>query len=229
MNVSIKSLVCGFAMVLAANAAFGQDISVGIAGGGNQVTYKGTGAVVPDSAVNGAGGDAALAGAVVFDLVLDSTADLLNIDAALTVTKGSLINYPSDPATSASDTAPPSPFALPNLQRLLADTWITTPSSATGAAGANLIDEMGTKVSHFDSSDDGAQTDFQWANITLMPDADGNASATLVGEIQTSGTPTPVFDDFTYTLTVGVPEPTSMGLMLTALLGGLSFIRRKRS
>lgn len=232
MKTTFKSFVLGLLVAFTATSAFGQDAMLTFTGGGNNATFDGTARMLDPAladdmaAING---DALLTGAGTFDLTVTTTSDVLLFDAEFTQTAG--VNVPGgwyNQTANPSDTGPQEGF-FGFVPALRFDTWVTTPGM-TAAAGSNTLDGPAgmNKVTHNDSTDEGPQTDFVFARVSLIPDAEGNASATLSGTLQTSATPTPVFDTFEYTMTIGVPEPSSMGLLLTALLGGLTLIRRKR-
>jgi len=151
--------------------------------------------------------------------------DLLLIDATLEVTAGTFHNATA--AELGSDVNPAAAALLGAFPALAADSWVTTNDLSTAAAGTNTL-ASGLQITHFDTITNPAiSTPFQWGQITIVPNEDGMISATLRGTVQTAASPTPVFDDFTYTF--GVPEPSAMGLVLSALLGGLAIIRRKRN
>lgn len=229
MKVSIKAVVFGL-LVFAASSVFAQT-NLTFTGGGNNATFGGSGAMLDATAdATAIGNDGLLAGAGTFDLTVTTQSDILLFDAEITQTAGVNVAGGWYNNATGDDVNPPNPAFVGVFPELGFDSWVTTPG-ATAAAGANKLDNpAGTNmVTHNDSTDEGAQTDFTFAKITLIPDEKGNASAVFRGTLQTSADPTPVFDNFEYTLSIGVPEPASMGLVLTALLGGLSIIRRKRN
>ena len=216
MNFSIKNVVLGLIVAFATTSAFGQ---LSFVGGGNNVTFSGS------------FGDAASAanlpaGTQTYQLFATTESDLLLIDASLRVVQGEFHNATA--AELGSDVAPAAAALLGAFPGLAADSWVTTNDPSTAAAGSNTL-ASGLQITHFDTITNPAIAEpFQWGQITIIPDADtGLIEATLEGTIQTAASPTPIFDDFTYTF--GVPEPSSMGLVLSALLGGLAIIRRKRN
>jgi len=214
----MKNVVLGLIVAFASSSAFGQ---LTFTGGGNNATFGGS--FIPAPAVANLA-----AGSTTFMLDVTTLTDLLLVDATLTVTEGSFHNATA--AELGSDVNPPADALLgaPGFGGLAADSWITTNDPSTAAAGTNTL-ASGLTVTHFDTITNPAiSTPFQFGQITLIPDpVTGTFAGTLVGQLQTAATPTPIFDDFVYTF--GVPEPTSMGLVLTALLGGMAMIRRKRN
>jgi len=186
--------------VLMASIAFGQTttpsgfvISSSVTGGGNNATFSVTGADAPA----GAG----LTDAATFGLNLSSGSDVLLVDVRTIVSSGSLFNVPA--AQLGSDVNPPPLPLLAPFPNLAADTYYTTPNLGTAAAGPNVIDTIGTAVTHFDTVDDGPQADFQFGQVTLVADADGVARARVFGTLQTAADPTPIFDEFSFTLLIG--------------------------
>lgn len=212
MTRSIQSIVAFLSMLLA-GIAFGQTttpsgfvISSSVVGGGNNGMFSVSGAASPA----GAG----LIDAATYSLNVDTTSDILLFDVRTVVSIGTLFN--PNPLGLGSDTNPPNPAILPVAPELEADTFYTTPN-VTSAAGTGVIDSIGGLVTHFDTIDDGPQTGFNFGQVTLLPDANGVARARVIGTMQTANEPTPVFDDFEFTLLIGeseamdVPGCTSVG------------------
>lgn len=227
MNISLRNTVIGLMVVFATSTAFAQ-VEVMFSGAG-AATFAGTENDVDAAAV---AADAALGTAKSYDLTVTTTADILLFDATLTLAGGT--QFVNDDTFTAitdsglgSDTAPPQTALLGAFPILHADSWVTTPDSGTSAAGTIKL-SSGMKATHFDTVTGPAVTDFHFARIVLLPGDDG-IQATLTGQVQTAADPTPNFDDFVYTFGGVVPEPASMGLVFTALLGGLAMIRRKRN
>lgn len=189
-----------------ATMAFGQAGSVTLEGGGNNATF---GFSVGDTV---SGVDGVADGAVTFDFSVTTESDILLFDAEIVNSPGANVagGWYNNVAVG-TDVNPPNPAFLPVFPSLAQDTYVTTPG-ATAAAGANVLGGAGL-VTHSDSTDNGAQTDFTFARVTLLPDADGNASATLQGTLQTSASPTPIFDTFKYDFQLGggAPDPILFG------------------
>lgn len=209
-----KCILIVVGTTLATSIAHGQELNVttSFTGDGGIVAVSGTAKPVDATAAGDAGG-------YVFDLSLDSTADILIVDAAFSDVVGTIYN------PIALDSAPPTGcIFLCDPPIVEQDLWVTTPG-ATGAVDASSL-IAGETVTHFDTTDDGAQSGFHWASVPLIPNEQGYAMATLNARFQTAALPTPVFDDVTVVMTIGtVPEPAGFGLAIVALLGGIGLVR----
>ena len=168
MKVSIKAVVFGL-LVFATSSVFGQ-ANLTVVGGGNNATFGGTGSMVTNDAAIAS--EPLLSGAATFDLVVSTESDILLFDAELTDTPG--MNVPGGWFNHATgtDVNPPLDAFVAVFADLGFDTWVTTPG-ATAAAGANTLNggPGASLVTHNDSTDEGPQTDFTFARITLIPDA----------------------------------------------------------
>ncbi len=242
MKINFKSIVMGLLVAFAVSAASAQtEFSVVWNNNeNNPSTFTGAGRDVSEAAV---GADASLAGAGVFDLFISTESDILLIDTSLWVESGTWYNV-TDAATGANDVNPPIAALITAFPQLGADSWVTTPGT-TSAAGTGVLNpdkdafiigpteevpNPQTETTHFDTDASGAQTDFKFGQFTFIPNAEGQAVATVKGSVQTSNPGgNPIFDFYEVRMTIGVPEPSSYALLATALLGGMAIVRRKRN
>lgn len=174
--------------------------SVTVTGGSASATFS---AVVTGLAPAG-GAQPAPQGTVIFDFFVDTVADILVFDAEIVDTAGANVPGGWFNVTNGlgQDNNPPNPALLAAFPELAADAFVTTPSFTTSAFGS-LDGPPGQKlVTLFDATDDGPQTDFNFARFALIPDANGDASATFRGNLQTAPQanmpPVPLFDDFEF-------------------------------
>lgn len=125
---------------------------------------------------------------------IDTDADILRIgDVQVSVP---LFNDPL-----GSDTAPPNPAFVAVFPQLGADSFITTPGD-TAVAGDGGFD---TNTSFFDSSVDGPQTNFKFAQLTSEQPGSFNFVVSVAGDTGP--------EVFQFSLPVGIPEPTSVALL----------------
>jgi threonine dehydrogenase-like Zn-dependent dehydrogenase len=151
-------------------------------------------------------------------------ADILQIDQVVVTVGGGGTLYQVAQAAGGSDTEPPSPLFETLVPTLTADSFISTPG-ATSIAG-DTANPFGTQNnSWFDTTSDGAQTNFMFARFGLTG---ANASATFAGRVQVAGTAGPESFPFTFTLSnVDIPEPATVALGGMGLVGLLAVRRRK--
>ena len=96
---------------------------------------------------------------LVHEFFVTAGADILTIgDVVFKTTDGKLYNHPI-----GSDTAAPDSAILQSFPGSNADSFITTPGSTAVAGGVPLVDDH---LAWFDVSNDGAQVDFQFAQLT---------------------------------------------------------------
>ena len=215
-SLSVTSLAVGQSVT----SPSGHSIDVSISGGGNNATFRASGHAVCPASVDVV---PTLADAATFELFVDALSDILVFSLELNVTTGTLYDVPETGFTL------PLPALLNAFPTLKPDTYFTTPG-ATAGADAIGVNPSGQLFTFFDVDSNGPQTDFKFGQVTLIPNEDGFAEATLRGTLQTAASPTPVFDDFEATFQITpVPEPDSLALLSMAGLFGLMAFRRKKS
>lgn len=171
-----------------------------------------------------------------FDLFTSNPSDILVIDFTLGVSAGTVyqdlcVRNPYGALIRFDTGPPPLGGTLGQNGGLRSDSWVTTPGGTACAQihGACPGFENAGLISHFDSSNDGAQTDFHFARITLNPDDTGVFTAELSGVVYVANQPRPLAEPFSFSMQGAVPEPGSRGLLMTALLGSLTTIRKRRA
>jgi hypothetical protein len=151
----------------------------------------------------------------IHEFILTSDADILQIDQVV-ITSGGIYNTPTP--QGGSNVEPPSALFEMLVPQLGADTWISTPG-ATSIAG-NDADPFGTSNnSWFDTSNDGAASNFMFARITT------SGPGTFSGRVQVAGSAGP--ENFAFSFSLNIPEPASMGMMAAGALGLAAFRRRR--
>ena len=153
------------------------------------------------------GGDPA---GTVTEYFLDSDADILRIGDVN-------IDVPLFNDALGSNTAPPNPAFVAVFPALGADSFITTPGG-TAVAG-NDGAPFDTNSSFFDSSNDGPQSNFKFAQLTT------SAAGTFNFVVSVAGDTGP--EVFQFALPVGIPEPPSVALLGFGLIGLAASRRRK--
>lgn len=174
---------------------------------------------------------------ITYDLFASTPDDMLVVDFILNVTAGTVYqNHTADfyGLPFADNTRPPRPGPLSGTfiegRALAADSWVTTPGAGTACAqigGACPGFENVGQVSHFDTSGEGVQTEFNFARITLIPDEQGAHSAEFSGYMQVANQPSPIVEPFNYAMR-SVPEPNSLSSLMAALMGGLTVLRKRQ-
>jgi hypothetical protein len=145
-------------------------------------------------------------------------ADILSVNQVLVSLSGGATLYQVNPPFGSNTEAPDPAFLALNAS-LAADSWISTPG-ATSRLGGDLPGD-GTG-SWGDLTNDGAQgAPFHFATLTIPSFASG-ARATFTGRISLAGATGPEPKVFT----LHIPEPTSLGLIGSSLLGLAGFRRR---
>lgn len=158
-------------------------------------------------------GGGAPAGGTVYEFYLDSASDILSInDVSFVLTSGTIYND-----ALGSDSAPPNPAFVGVFPALGADSFITTPGS-TSELGVTTSENswVGTWG---DTSGDGPQSNFKFAQFTVSEGAQGSYSF----DIAYAGDTGPV--EVVLSGPIPVPEPGSMALLG---LGGLALMARRR-
>ena len=157
--------------------------------------------------------DPALAGARVFDFFLTSSADVLSIsDVTLTILGGTFYQY-----GGAADNEPPNPILVNAIPALGADSWISTPGGTSSAGGGFSTPQS----SWFDSENNGAQNNFQFARLTT--------SNTFFGKFNFRvSVPNDAGDGVeNFSFSLDIPEPASLGMGSMGLMALAAFRRRR--
>lgn len=156
------------------------------------------------------------AGADVYRMYLTSDADVVSINNVMVSLDGGVDLYQVGPPFG-SNTAAPDPAFIAFNRALEVDSFITTPGS-TSLLGADLPGDGGSTWG--DLSDNGAQTDFLFATMTMA----GGTQGTFTGRIALNDAGTPV--NFPFEITFGVPEPATFVLAGMGVLGLVAARRR---
>jgi hypothetical protein len=148
---------------------------------------------------------------------VQTDADILSVNQVLVTFTGGASLY-QVPAPFGSNTEAPDPAFLAFNASLAADSWISTPGATSRLGGDMPGDGTG---SWGDLTNDGPQNSFHFATMTIPSFASG-ARATFTGRISLAGATGPEPKPFV----LHIPEPTSLGLIGTSLLGLAGFRRR---
>jgi hypothetical protein len=119
--------------------------------------------------------DGAPAGGTVSNYFITTDADILGIRGVnvSTAVEASLFQH-----NLGSDSEPPPPPLVAAFPSLGADSWITTPGPTAIAHGTSGGGFGHADATWFDTTDDGPQTDFQFARLTVPAGVFGAISAT---------------------------------------------------
>jgi hypothetical protein len=171
-------------------------------------------------------GDPALVGARCWDIQVTTTGDLLGMQIVSLTGTGTLYNNVINDPPSNSDLKP-NPLFFPIYPALEFDSYIDMPTTAASPPGTITIlaGTLGTTTTaavlpmdYVDTTNDGAQTNFVVARLTLLSAA-GNEVLTIKSQENVGGNPEIVQH------VVPLPEPATMSLLA---LGGLAVLRRRR-
>ena len=223
MKISTKRVVLSIVVAFAAGTAFGQGQVVVELAGGDGVAYSGTAA--PAATDAGRTEYASLADATTYDLFVDTPDDILLVDFQLegagTVWNDDIAENPY--GKLGSDVKAPNPATFANWPALAADSWVRTPGATAAADNTPFLGpEM---VTYFDTDVNGAQQRFNFARITLH--SNFKKCANFKGSIQVADPAGPIIQPFRFSMGC-VPEPGTMGLLLSTLLGGIAIFRKRR-
>ena len=219
MKTPIPCIVFGFVLAVS-STTLGQGILVTHIDGDNGINLSGNAYTAATDPMRDE--YAPLVDATTFDLFVDTPGDILLIDFQMDLHAGSIWQEPDNRGYGVnlnSNNRPPDPAAFSNWPALAADTWLTTPGSTAVADDAPFLGPA--QATHFDTDQNGAQTDFQFARITLV----GDYEAQFTGSIQVASSPRPITQPFSFAM-FKVPEPSGLGMLLTALLVGSATMRR---
>ena len=172
------------------------------------MTFKAVDAVITAGAI---ADDGTLAGATSWDVQVTSTYDLVGFAVTgFFFDGGGLYQHF---AGNAQDLGPPPQWAINGMPAAEFDSYVQMPSTPL-AIGLGLSNPP---LDFADTVDDGPQTDFVMARITLLaPLATGTM---YVQGIEADGIGLPISYE------VELPEPATMSLLA---LGGLAVLRRRR-
>jgi hypothetical protein len=169
-----------------------------------------------DAQVSSPGPEAVAAGAPqgasIVKLFLTSDADILSINQ-FAATGGALFNV--DPPFG-SNNEPPAPAFIALNRALEADSWVSTPG-ATSLLGPDLPGD-GDTTTFGDLVDSGAQTNYQFAQITFAP----GSTWKVKGRVSVAGATGPEDFNFEY----NIPEPASLAMAGLGLIGMIAVRRR---
>ena len=166
------------------------------------------------------------AGSNCYDIQVTSTGDILGMQ--IVSIGGALYNEP----VLGSDLKP-NPALFPGFPALEFDSWVDLPTTGTISILAGTLGVVATAIpttlpmDYVDLTNDGAQSNFTVARLTLLP------GVTLLPSFQTAPVATNLVvatqEDVGGVPTIvtwyNVPEPATMSLLA---LGGLAALRRRR-
>jgi hypothetical protein len=149
----------------------------------------------------------------IYGFYLNSDADILAIDFVRATTSGTFYQNSLN-----SDSEPPLPAVVAVYPEVAADSWISTPGP-TSQPGPPFPGDGTTASEWGDTTNNGPQTNFQFANLTITP---ADSSWQFSGAITVAGTNGP--ESFSFE----IPEPAGVALCGFAWAGGVLFTRRQR-
>jgi len=152
----------------------------------------------------------------VYKFFATTDADILSVNQVLIT---STVPLYQTPPPFGSNTEPPPPPFVALVPSLSVDSWVTTPGPTTQLGP----DMPGDGTSTWgDLTNDGPQTHFQFAQLTLPAGAMGNFTARM----SVDGSTGP--EVFPFSLDMFVPEPTTLALLGAGALS-LAALRRRIS
>jgi hypothetical protein len=214
-----KSFGLAIASILVAQAAMAATVSVSI------VSPRGDAGVsigrAPSASAIAAG---APADARIHEFTVTTDADILQVDQVVITLGAGVSLYNVANPSGGSNAEPPTALFETLVPSLSADTWISTPG-ATSIAGNDQDPFGSTNNSWFDTTADGAVSNFMFARLTATA---SYFSSSFSGRVQVVGANGP--ENFPFTVAfIGpeiVPEPASIGMMAAAMMGLAVFRRR---
>lgn len=207
MTKKFSMFVAGTLLAAIAGSAYADSISISAL-----PMRKVTGAEAGDA------GGGAPANGDVYEFSVTTDGDILSV-FAVSVDGAARNNLFNVPAPFGSNNEPPSAAFIPLRPALTADSWVSTPGTTT-LLGEDLPGD-GANTTFGDLTDDGNQTGFLFARLTVPAGVQGvfRGSISILGD---NGSP---FDQ-PFNMILGIPEPATLALAGMGLIGFIA-LRRK--